>query len=194
MQQAAQDFTKNINMVKSELTTAGVPNTPIYVGEVGGNSANPGTQSWSITQGLYAGQLLGEAMNDGISRLTWWDGFGNCFGPGNNSPLLYGWQNWGAQSVFSDGPSETHCPDAGPIGTMSPTARAFQLFKNLAVTGESALSTTVNGDMTNIRAYSATQAAARRCSSSTSTRTRPSRSRSRLSAQKRVKRRHGDHL
>jgi hypothetical protein len=157
VQQAALDFTKYINTVKSELATAGVPNTPIYVGEVGGNSANPGTQSWSITQGLYAGQLLGEAMNDGVSRLTWWDGFGNCFGPGNNSPLLYGWQSWGAQSVFSDGPSETKCPGSGPIGTLSPTARAFQLFSHLATNGASALSTSVTGDTTNIRAYTAAQ-------------------------------------
>jgi hypothetical protein len=157
--QAALDFTTYINTVKSELVSAGAPlgaNTPIYVGEVGGNSANPGTQSWSITQGLYAGQLLGEAMNDGISRLTWWDGFGNCFGPGNNSPLLYGWQNWGSQSIFSDGPSETKCSNAGPIGTMSPTARAFQLFSDIAVNGERALSTSVTGDVSNIRAYSAT--------------------------------------
>ena len=154
--QAALDFTTDINTLKSELTTAGVENTPIYVGEVGGNSGNPGTQSWSITQGLYAGQLLGEAMNDGVVRLTWWDGFGNCFGPGNNGASLYGWQAWGAQNVFSDGPSDTTCPNAGPIGTLSPTAQAFNLFKNVAVNGESALSTAFSGDQNNVRVYAAT--------------------------------------
>ncbi len=163
--QAALDFTTNIKTIKSELTAAGntIP-IPIYVGELGGNSANPGTQSWSITQGLYAGQILGEAMNDGISRLTWWIGFGNCLGnagsgpnPNNNNsnPSLYGWQNtWGALSIFSD--IDPKCPGAGPIGTMSPTAQAFNLFQTIAVTGESALSTAVNGDSTNIRAYTAT--------------------------------------
>lgn len=153
--QAALDFSTNIATVKSELAAAGETGTPIYVGEIGGNSSNPGTQSWSITQGLYAGQLLGEAMNDGIARLTWWIGFGNCLGAGNNSPLLYGWQDtWGALSIFADG--DPNCPGAGSIGTMSPTAQAFNLFQNIAVSGENALKTAVNGDTNNIRAYSAT--------------------------------------
>ena len=101
--QAAQELTTNINTIKSELKTAGHPDTPIYVGEIGGPYSNPGKQSWSITQGLYAGQVLGEMMNDGVSRLTWWIGFGNCNGvSGNDSASLYGWQNFGAYNVFSD--------------------------------------------------------------------------------------------
>ncbi len=163
---AAQIFTTNINTVKSELKTAGKPNTPIYAGEVGSVSSNPGKQSWSITQGLYAGQLLGEAMNDGVSRLTWWIGLGNCNGtlasttasgdPANFSSSLYGWQTFGAYNVFSDGPSDTNCPNAGPLGTMSPTAVAFQLFSQVAVNGESVLTPTVAGDQSNVRAYAAT--------------------------------------
>jgi hypothetical protein len=157
VQQAAQELTANINTIKSELNTAGKPNTPIYVGEIGGPYSNPGKQSWSITQGLYAGQVLGEMMNDGVTRLTWWIGFGNCNGTaGNDSSSVYGWQSFGAYNVFSDGPTETTCPNAGPIGTMSPTARAFQLFSNVAVNGEFALTATVAGDKNNIRAYAAT--------------------------------------
>jgi hypothetical protein len=162
----AQTFTTNINTIKSELKTAGKPNTPIYAGEVGSVSSNPGKQSWSITQGLYAGQLLGEAMNDGVSRLTWWIGLGNCNGtlasttasgdPANFSSSLYGWQTFGAYNVFSDGPSDTNCPNAGPLGTMSPTAVAFQLFSQVAVNGESVLTPTVAGDQSNVRAYAAT--------------------------------------
>src|ERR1017187_5651507 len=118
---------------------------------------NPGKQSWSITQGLYAGQVLGEMMNDGVSRLTWWIGFGNCNGQaGNDSSSLYGWQDFGAYNVFSDGPSDNTCPGAGPLGTLSPTARAFQLFSNVAVDGENALTATVTGDKTDVRAYAAT--------------------------------------
>jgi len=163
VQQAAQVFTYNINVIKSELATAGAAGTPIFAGEVGANPINPGTQSWSITQGLYAGQILGEAMNDGIARLGWWTGFGNCWGPGNNSPSLYGWQNtWGADNVFSDGPSDTACPGEGPIGTMSPTAQAFNLFEHVVnaahapAGGESTLQAPVTGDTTNVRAYAAT--------------------------------------
>ncbi len=113
--QAPAIFTQNINTVKSELQTAGQATTPIYVGEVGSVSSNPGKQSWSITQGLYAGQLLGEMMNDGVSRTTWWIGFGNCNGDsGNNSSSLYGWQNFGAYNVFADGSVTPAAPTTLP--------------------------------------------------------------------------------
>jgi hypothetical protein len=157
VQQDAQALTTNINTVKSELTKWGTPNTPIYVGEIGGPYSNPGKQSWSITQGLYAGQVLGELMNDGISRLTWWIGFGNCNGQaGNDSSSLYGWQTFGAYNIFSDGSFDPTCPNAGPAGTMSPTARAFQLFSSVAVNGESVLATSVTGDTTDVVGYAAT--------------------------------------
>jgi hypothetical protein len=156
-QQAAQQLTTNINTIRSELAKWGVANTPIYVGEIGGPYSNPGKQSWSITQGLYAGQVLGEMMNAGVSRLTWWIGFGNCNGQaGNDTTSVYGWQNFGAYNVFADGPTDTGCAGGGPIGTMSPTARAFQLFSNVAITGQSVLTATVGGDTTDVRAYAAT--------------------------------------
>jgi len=159
VQQAPQELTANINILKSELAAVGKPNTPIYVGEIGGPYSNPGKQSWSITQGLYAGQVLGEMMNDGVSRLTWWIGFGNCNAQaGNLSASLYGWQDFGAYNIFSDGPDDPtgSCPGAGAIGTLSPTAVAFELFSNVAVNGESVLTTSVTGDTTDVVAYAAT--------------------------------------
>ena len=129
------------------------------MGEIGGPYSNPGKQSWSITQGLYAGQVLGEMMNDGVSRLTWWIGFGNCNGTAETIALRsMAGRTFGAYNVFSDG-SDTEnqlSERGGPIGTMSPTARAFQLFSNVAVTGESVLTATVTGDTTDVRAYAAT--------------------------------------
>ena len=117
--QAPQAFTQNIKTIQQELTTANEPNKPIYVGEMGSVSTDPGKQSWSITQGLYAGQMLGEMMDDGVSRATWWIGFGNCNGEngspnGNGSSSLYGWQNFGAYNVFADGPGDTGGGSAGP--------------------------------------------------------------------------------
>ena len=156
-QEAAQGLTTDINTVKTELASAGKSNTPIYVGEMGSVYTNPGKQSISITQGLYAGQMLGEMMNDGVSRATWWIGFGNCNGTnGNDGPSLYGWQNFGAYNVFSDGSDDPTCTPWGTIGTMSPTAVAFQLFSNVAVNGEHVLTPTVAGDTTDVRAYAAT--------------------------------------
>lgn len=103
------------------------------------------------------GQVLGEMMNAGVSRLTWWIGFGGCSTSGNMSTSLYGWQNFGGYNVFSDGPDDApDCPGAGPTGTMSPTARAFQLFSQMAVNGQKALTASVVGDTTDVRAYAAT--------------------------------------
>jgi len=159
---AAQDLTSSLNYLKTELSTAGVPNTPIYVGEMGSVYSTPGKQSWSITQGLFAGQTLGEMMNSGVVRATWWIGFGNCDenaqggAAGNMSSSLYGWQTFGAYNVFSDGPTDGPCGvGSGPLGTMSPTARAFQLFSQVAVAGETVLSTNISS-MPDIRAYAAT--------------------------------------
>ncbi len=165
VQQAAQAFTTNINIVKQELNTAGSPNTPIYVGEIG-SATSVGKQSWSITQGLYAGQILGEMMNDGISRNTWFMGFEDCNGnQGNLSSSLYGWQDFGAFNIFSDGPGDIGYPNmsscdyggnGNTIGTMSPTAIAFKLFSNVAMNGEHVLTPTVTGDTTDVRVYAAT--------------------------------------
>ncbi|HEU5351534.1 MAG TPA: hypothetical protein VFU55_08040 [Terracidiphilus sp.] len=164
VQQLAQGLTTDINIVKAELTKWGTPNTPIYIGEMGSVFSDPGKQSWSITQGLYAGQMLGEMMNDGVARATWWIGFGNCNGNnGNVSSSLYGWQNFGAYNIFADGSGDTggtnNSPcnyNNGPIGSMSPTARAYQLFSKIAVDGEFVLTSSVTGDPTDIRAYAAT--------------------------------------
>lgn len=162
VQQAANDLTGAINTIKSELKTAGKANTPIYVGEIGSVYTDPGKQSTSITQALYAGQVLGEMMNDGVSRGTWWIGFGGCNDAsdgGNFSSSLYGWQNFGGYMIFSDGTPEYGCYDATPPvaeGTLLPTARAFQLFSAVAVNGESVLSPVVTGDTADVRAYAAT--------------------------------------
>ena len=161
MQNAAKALTTNINTIKTELSNWGTPGTPIYVGEIGGPYSNPGKQSWSITQGMYAGEVLGEMMNDGVSRLTWWISFGNCNGQsGNDTSSVYGWQNFGAYNVFSDGNQDSTCDYGGnaetTVGTPSPTAIAFDLFSNVAVNGEYVLTPAVTGDTTDVRAYAAT--------------------------------------
>jgi hypothetical protein len=160
VQQAAQALTTNIEAIKTELATAGKPDTPIFIGEIGSVYTNPGKQTSSITQALFAGQVLGEMMNEGVSYATWWLGFGGCSDAsgGNFSSSLYGWQNFGGYMVFSDGTPEYGCENATavPAGTLLPTARAFQLFSNVAVDGENVLSANVVGDTTDVRAYAAT--------------------------------------
>jgi len=163
VQSDAQQLTTNLNTIKSELAKWGTPNTPIYVGEMGSVYTNPGKQSVSITQALFAGQVLGEMMNAGVSRATWWIGFGGCedtaAGTGANfSSSLYGWQSFGGYMVFSDGlPDGYECEhETLAAGVLLPTARAFQLFSQVAVDRESVLTTSVSGDTKDVVAYAAT--------------------------------------
>jgi hypothetical protein len=158
--QAAQGLGTALASLKTELAQAGHASTPIYVGEIGSVYANPGKQSTSITQALYAGQILGEMMNAGVSRATWWLGFGGCndSSEGNFSPSLYGWQNFGGYMIYSDGTPEYGCSNASavPLGTPLPTARAFQLFALVAKNGEHVLPVSVSGAPAALRAYAAT--------------------------------------
>jgi hypothetical protein len=149
--------------VKADLAAAGHADTPIYVGELGSVYSNPGKQTTSITQALFAGQVLGEMMNAGVARATWWLGYGGCSdasGGGNFSPSLYGWQSFGGYMVFSDGTPEYGCSNAPvtALGTLLPTARAFELFSAVARNGEHVLPLTTTGEAS-VRAYAATHGA-----------------------------------
>jgi len=99
-------------------------------------------------------------MKAGVTRATWWIGFGGCSdaSSGNFSSSLYGWQTYGGYMVFSDGLPEYGCEGAPSVaaGVLLPTARAFQLFSQIAVSGENVLPATVAGDTTDVRAYAAT--------------------------------------
>ena len=165
----AKGLTIGVNAIRAELAAAGHPNTPIYVGELGSVYGQPGAQSTSITQALFAGQVLGELMNDGVSRATWWLGLGGCTYPGdgggenwstslyNASPSLFGGYMTFADSPALDGYA---CVPAGAApGAMLPTARAFQLFSTVAQAGEHVLSASVLGDAADVQAYSATHGA-----------------------------------
>jgi hypothetical protein len=156
---AAQDFAKAIAAVAADLKSAGHASTPIYVGELGSVYSNPGKQTSSITQALFAGQVIGEMMNAGIARATWWLGYGGCAdaGSGNFSSSLYGWQSFGGYMLFSDGLPEYGCSSAPSLarGVPLPTARAFQVMSLIARSGEHALPASVSG--AGVRAYAATQ-------------------------------------
>jgi hypothetical protein len=155
-----QALTSDVNALKSDLAAAGHPGTPIYVGELGSVYANPGKQSTSIVQALFAGMALSELMEDGVFRATWWLAYGGCndASSGNFSSSLYGWQNFGGYMMFSDGTPEYGCPNATsvPRGTWLPTVRAYQLLERVAHDGEHVLHANVASGYPNVRAYAAT--------------------------------------
>jgi hypothetical protein len=154
---AVRGLTASIQTVQGELATAGRAGTPIYVGEIGSALPPGDKQNMSITQALYAGQVIGEMLNDGIARATWHSGFGTCDPPsqgGDFSQTLYGWQNYGGTMIFSDGPS-AHCPTTAPLGTLLPTAVAYEVASHFVRNGEHMLGASVVG-MPDVRAYATT--------------------------------------
>ncbi len=157
---APQALVAQLAALHDELRRAGHANTPIYLGELGSVAFNPGKQTTSITQALFAGEILGELMDAGLERATWWLGFGGCSDAttGNFSSRLYGLQDFAGYMVFSDGTPEYGCPSAQPVpfGTLLPTARAFQLFALVAHDGEHVIGVTLHGDSELLRAYAAT--------------------------------------
>jgi hypothetical protein len=159
--QAPGVFAGKLAALRDELRRAGRAGTPIYAGELGSVTDKPGKQTMSITQALFAGQMLGELMLAGVESAAWWTGFGPCSDArtGNFSSQLYGLQDFGGYMVFADGIPEDRCPSARPVpfGTLLPTARAFQLFALVARDGEHSLGVTLGGDAASLRAYALTQ-------------------------------------
>jgi alpha-L-arabinofuranosidase len=157
VKQAPQALTSVIKALKGELAAAGHAQTPIHLGELGSVYANPGKQTTSITQALFAGQVLGELLTAGVPRATWWLGNGGCSdaSSGNFSSSLYGWQDFGGYMIFSDGTPEYGCSTATavPAGTLLPTARAYQVMAKAVHDGEHVLGSTLGGASVNLRAY-----------------------------------------
>jgi hypothetical protein len=158
---APQVFAAQIAAAQDELISAGRAGTPIYAGELGSVTNKPGKQTQSITQALFAGQMLGELMNAGVESAAWWAGFGPCSDArtGNFSSQLFGLQEFSGYMTFADGIPEDRCPSARPVpfGTLLPTARAFQLFALVARNGEHSLGVTLGGNAQSLRAYALTQ-------------------------------------
>jgi hypothetical protein len=150
-----------VQTVQTELSHAGKSGVPIYVGELGSVNTNPGKQTMSITQALYAGQAVATLMQLGVTRATWWLAFGGCntSSSGNFSSSLYGWQSFAGYMMISDGiPTPYECTGAPnvPLGTLLPTARAYQVLSRFAVTGEHMVGVTLGDSLPTIRAWAAT--------------------------------------
>lgn len=161
--QGPAQLTALIKTVQAALATAGKPNTPIYLGEFNSVSSNPGKQSVSIVNGLYAGMALGEVLNAGLPMATWWQGIGaGCSTGGNNAASLYGWQTFGSYGQMADTwPNPYGCAGAPsiPQGTLMPSGQAMALVSQFATAGNHMLPVTIPSTLPNVRAYAATQGA-----------------------------------
>lgn len=156
---AISQFSHQLGDLQHEMSADGVSKaTPIYLGEFNNDSAEEGKQSVSIVNGLYLGQMLGTAVDGGISAATWWLAYGSCDTKGDFSDKLYGWQRFGSEGLFSDGLPDPYegCSGTPTIagGTPFPTARVLALLAKTVPAGSSVRNTTVPGAFgTTIRAY-----------------------------------------
>jgi hypothetical protein len=156
--QAPANIAVAFSTLQQELATAGHPNTPIFLGEYNSVASNPGKQTVSIVNALYVGMIQGEIMKAGISRaVIHRDTGGGCITSGNNSSTLYGWQNFGSDSLFAD--NSAACPANVPLGTIFPEARAFGLSALFGVAGNHMLGSSISTALPNVRAYVAQQGA-----------------------------------
>ncbi|HEY6325273.1 MAG TPA: hypothetical protein VIW73_01980 [Candidatus Cybelea sp.] len=143
---AIDTFAGDLEGLRDEMTAAGVPaSTPIYLGEYNNDAGKEGKQSVSIVNGLYVGQMLGTLAEAGVPMSTFWLAYGSCDQNGDFSKMLYGWQNFGTEALYSDDLPEYGCQGAPTIpgGTPFPTARVMALLAGEVPGGSQVRSTTV---------------------------------------------------
>jgi alpha-L-arabinofuranosidase len=127
---AVTNFASGLTTLRQQMAAAGLPkNFPVYLGEFNNDAGNEGKQSVSIVNGIYIGQVIGTLQSAGVEMSTFWEAYGNCSQAGDFSKKLYGWQNFGTQTAFSDGLPEYGCYSAPhtEAGTPFPTARVIGL-------------------------------------------------------------------
>lgn len=132
---------------------------PIYLGEYNSSYAvAQGKQSVSIVNGLYYGQMLATAIENGVAASSWWLSFGgtNCTGRGDFSSSLYGFQHFGAFTLFSDSlaANDPSCPGLPNLagGVPFPTARVVTLYRESVPPGSAVLPVRRSG-VSAVRAY-----------------------------------------
>lgn len=162
LRQAPAVVSDEIAYMRRELAAAGRPNTPIMLGEFNSVTFNPGKQSMSIVNALFTGMDFGEVLQQGLESAIWEFGAGgNQTCGNNNSPDLYGWQNFGGYDVVAviTQYSWNYCngPMIVPEGTVLPSGNAFSLVARFAATGQQMLAVTVDPSQPDVRAYAATR-------------------------------------
>ncbi|MFQ3610932.1 MAG: alpha-L-arabinofuranosidase [Fimbriimonadales bacterium] len=102
---------------------------PIFITENNSVAYNPGKQTTSMVNALYAVDSLFQALLNGAEAFLWWDMHNSTETSNNNSPVLYGWRNWGDYGVVASGyPSGV----GDPLNTPYPTYHAFVLMNRFA--------------------------------------------------------------
>lgn len=139
------DFDAEVGGLRALLHRRG-HDVPIYLGEYNSSYAvDQGKQSVSIVNGLFYGQMLATAIQNGVAASSWWLSFGgtNCTGRGDFSSSLYGFQHFGTFTLFSDSlaANDPSCPGLSNLagGVAFPTARVMTLYRESVPPGSAVL-------------------------------------------------------
>ena len=79
------------------------PNVPIFVTETNSVSGNPGKQTVSLVNGLFAADDDMTWLENGVANVDWWDLHNGADTGNNNSGGLYGSTNYGDYGLLSSG-------------------------------------------------------------------------------------------
>jgi alpha-N-arabinofuranosidase len=105
----------------------------IFVTENNSVAYNPGKQTTSMVNALYMADSWARAILAGADAYAWWDLHNATETNNNNSPVLYGWRNWGDYGIVASGyPSGV----GDPLNTPYPTFFAAQLIMRFAQPGD----------------------------------------------------------
>ncbi len=130
-------------ILRDYLGTAG-GNIPIFITENNSVAYNPGKQTTSMVNALYMVDSWARAVLAGAAAFVWWDLHNSAEVNNNNSPLLYGWRNWGDYGIVAAG----YPSGAGdPLNTPYPTFFATQLITSFARPGDTLIPVSCDNPM-----------------------------------------------
>lgn len=129
----------NLRMQLNDYLGAAGPGVEIDCTENNSVSSNPGKQSVSLVNGLYLADSLGNLLQTEFNSLIWWDLRNGPSGSNNNSPLLYGWRQYGDYGIVDGGTTTSALPTQ-----VYPTAEVEQLLTHFARGGETVVSASSN--------------------------------------------------
>ncbi|WP_236601901.1 cellulose-binding protein [Ktedonobacter sp. SOSP1-52] len=96
-------------------------NVPIMITETNSVSYNPGKQTTNLVNALFLASNYMNWLESGVQNVDWWDIHNGIVTWGNNSPTLYGSNQYGDYGLLSTGDSEP------PANTPFPTYYSLQM-------------------------------------------------------------------
>lgn len=127
----------NLRQMITNYVGASGSSIELNVTELNSVSSNPGKQTTSLVNGLFLADALGNLANTEFNACTWWDLRNGAVTNANNSPLLYGWREYGDYGIVSYGDVS-----GTPPNTPYPTYYAAKLLTNWGRRGDAVVSAT----------------------------------------------------